>query len=53
MTYLDWAATAPPNQEIMAAMAQTAGEFYGNPSSTHPEGKKARAVLEDARERSA
>ena len=53
MIYLDWAATAPPDPEIMAAMAEAAVEYYGNPSSPYPAGKAARAVLDDARARCA
>ena len=53
MTYLDWAATAPPDPDIMAAMAGAAVEFSGNPSSPYPAGKAARAALDDARARCA
>lgn len=53
MIYLDWAATAPPDPEIMAAMASAAVEYSGNPSSPYPAGKAAKAALEDARVRCA
>ncbi|MDF1569497.1 MAG: cysteine desulfurase family protein [Spirochaetaceae bacterium] len=53
MTYLDWAATALPDPHIMQAMADTAVNFPGNPSSPYPSGKEAKAALEDARARCA
>jgi cysteine desulfurase len=48
--YLDHAATTPVLVEARAAMA-AAFDVWANPSSPHAEGRKARAVLEDARER--
>ncbi len=51
--YLDWAATAPPDPEAIAEYSRVALEFWHNPSSVHEPGRKARAVLEDARARSA
>jgi cysteine desulfurase len=48
--YLDHAATTPVLAEARAAMA-AAFDVWANPSSPHAEGRKARAVLEDARER--
>ena len=53
MTYLDWAATAPPDPEVIEAYAKAAVEYPGNPSSPYPAGKAARAALEDARARCA
>ncbi len=49
-TYLDWNATAPLRPEARAAMI-AALDVMGNPSSVHAEGRRARAVIEDARER--
>lgn len=49
-TYLDFAAGAPVRPEAARAYA-AAAHLYGNPSSPHDEGRKARAVLEDARAR--
>jgi cysteine desulfurase len=49
-TYLDWNATAPLRPEARAAMA-SAGELQGNPSSVHAEGRAARRLIEDARDR--
>jgi cysteine desulfurase len=49
--YLDWNATTPPHPDVLAAMARTANEAWGNPASTHGVGRKARALVEDAREK--
>jgi len=49
--YLDWAATAPPDPEILELSSKAALEFPGNPSSAHPAGLAARVALEGARER--
>lgn len=46
--YLDWNATAPLRPEAKAAMT-SAMDLAGNPSSVHMEGRKAKAVLEQAR----
>jgi cysteine desulfurase len=48
--YLDHAATSPLRPEAKAAMAE-GFRLWANPSSPHAEGRKARAALEDARER--
>lgn len=48
--YLDHAATSPLRPEARAAMEQGFA-LWANPSSPHAEGRKARAALEDARER--
>lgn len=48
-TYLDWNATAPLRPEAREAML-AALDVVGNPSSVHAEGRKARALIEDARE---
>lgn len=48
-TYLDWNATAPPRPQVVDAVAQ-AMVSHGNPSSVHGDGRRARAVIEDARE---
>jgi cysteine desulfurase len=47
--YLDWNATAPLREEARAA-AVAALDVIGNPSSPHAEGRRARALVEDARE---
>ena len=51
--YLDWAATTPPDREILAEAMAVSLERYGNPSSVHEPGKNARATLEDARTKAA
>ena len=48
--YLDWNATAPLRPEARAAMI-AAFDLVGNPSSVHHEGRTARQVIEEARER--
>jgi cysteine desulfurase len=48
-TYLDWNATAPLRPQARAAMV-AALDAIGNPSSPHAEGRRARAIVEDARE---
>jgi cysteine desulfurase len=48
-TYLDHNATAPLRPEARAAMIE-ALDLVGNPSSVHADGRKARAVVEQARE---
>jgi cysteine desulfurase len=48
--YLDHAATSPLRPEARSAMDQGYA-LWANPSSPHAEGRRARAALEDARER--
>jgi cysteine desulfurase len=47
--YLDWNATAPLRPEAREALL-AALDAVGNPSSPHSEGRRARAIVEDARE---
>ncbi|HVM30515.1 MAG TPA: cysteine desulfurase family protein [Candidatus Limnocylindrales bacterium] len=49
--YLDHAATTPLRPEALEAMLPLLGEHYGNPSSPHAAGRRARAALDEARER--
>jgi cysteine desulfurase len=49
-TYLDFNATAPLRPEAKAAMIE-ALDVAGNPSSVHREGRRARSVIEGAREK--
>lgn len=51
MIYLDYAATAPLRPQIAERIAKLASQPLGNPSSLHRSGKRARMVLEHARER--
>jgi cysteine desulfurase len=46
--YMDWNATAPLRGEAREAMT-AAFEIYGNPSSVHAEGRRARRLVEEAR----
>jgi cysteine desulfurase len=48
--YLDWNATTPPLAAVVEAMAAAAREAWGNPASVHAAGRRARALVEDARE---
>ena len=48
--YLDWNATAPLRPEAREAMI-AAMDVIGNPSSVHAEGRKAKAILETARQK--
>lgn len=47
--YADNAATTKTSQAAIEAMVQTMNEVYGNPSSLHTAGQKAKEVLEKAR----
>jgi cysteine desulfurase len=49
--YLDHAATTPVRREALEAMLPYLGEHFGNPSSPHSWGRKARAALDEAHER--
>jgi len=47
--YLDWAATAPVESDILKIMQETNRSFFGNPSSKHSAGRKARRIIEESR----
>jgi cysteine desulfurase len=49
--YLDHAATTPARSEVIEAMLPYFGEVGHNPSSLHVEGRRARAALDEARDR--
>ncbi len=49
--YLDHAATTPLDPEVRAALLPWLGELFGNPSSAHRHGRRARAAVDDARDR--
>ena len=49
--YLDHAATTPLDPEVRAALLPWLGELFGNPSSAHQHGRRARAAVDDARDR--
>src|SRR6185503_2813460 len=47
--YLDWNATAPPHPLVLARMLEVAEDGWANPASVHAPGRRARAIVEDAR----
>ncbi len=47
--YLDNAATTPINKEVITTITEVMMDVYGNPSSSHQFGRKAKAVVEEAR----
>jgi cysteine desulfurase len=49
--YLDFNATTPVDPAVVAAMAEVLREDFGNPSSIHYAGQRAKAVLDRARGR--
>src|ERR1700744_3367859 len=51
--YFDYNATTPLDSQVREAMLPFLGEVWGNPSSVHHVGRKARAFLDEFRERSA
>jgi len=51
--YFDYNATTPLDPAVRDAMLPFLGEVWGNPSSVHHVGRKARALLDDARDRAA
>jgi cysteine desulfurase len=51
--YLDYNATTPLDPAVREVMLPYLHGFWGNPSSVHHVGQKARARLDDARERAA
>jgi cysteine desulfurase len=51
MHYLDHAATTPVLPEVKEAMLGALDEDFGNPSSVHGYGRRAKEIVEDARDR--
>ncbi len=49
--YFDYNATTPLDERVREAMLPYLGEVFGNPSSVHHVGRRARALLDGARER--
>ena len=49
--YFDYNATTPLDPDVRDAMMPFLDELWGNPSSVHHIGRKARAHLDDARDR--
>ena len=51
MIYLDNNATTPPHPEVVDVIGRVSRDAYANPGSPHALGRRARQVLETARER--
>ena len=51
MIYLDYNATTPIDPRVADAMGPFLSGGFGNPSSTHAEGRKAKSAVEEARAR--
>ena len=49
MLYFDHSATTPIDPKVSALMQEVAENHFGNPSSIHKYGQKARAVIEKSR----
>ena len=47
--YFDYAATTPPNQEVLKTFEKVNREFWANPHALHRPGVRAEALLEQAR----
>src|SRR5690606_15993309 len=47
--YLDNAATTPLDPQVIAAMVEVMEGNYGNPSSIHAHGRRAKTIVEKAR----
>jgi cysteine desulfurase len=51
--YFDYNATTPLDPAVREAMLPFLGDVWGNPSSVHHVGRRARALLDDTRDRAA
>lgn len=51
--YLDNAATTPLREEVIETMTSVMRNQYGNPSSIHADGRAMRAIVEEARKKTA
>lgn len=51
--YFDWAATSPADEDILRDAMEITLQNWGNPSSAHEVGKKAKTILDEARNRAA
>ncbi|MEE8341805.1 MAG: aminotransferase class V-fold PLP-dependent enzyme, partial [Candidatus Neomarinimicrobiota bacterium] len=49
MLYFDHSATTPIDSKVLALMHTVAKAHFGNPSSIHKYGQKARAIIEKSR----
>lgn len=48
--YLDHAATTPIHKDVIGEMVQIMEDVFGNPSSIHTQGRKARFIIDKSRE---
>lgn len=48
--YLDFNATTPPTEEVMGAVERAMRDSWGNPSSSHEAGTRARHIVEASRQ---
>ena len=53
MIYFDHSATTPLDPRVLELMREVADQHYGNPSSIHQLGQKARAIIERSRRQAA
>ena len=49
MLYFDHSATTPIHPDVLNLMNSIQVDVYGNPSSVHKQGRKAKAIIEKAR----
>lgn len=49
MIYFDHAATTPVDPDVVAVIAETLNNHYGNPSSLYQKGREAREIIDSAR----
>ncbi len=47
--YLDHNATTPPSDAVVQRMTATLRDEFGNPSSVHHFGQRAKAIIDEAR----
>ncbi len=47
--YLDWAATVPPDIEVLEQVKEMSAAHFGNPSSIHRAGREAEKILNESR----
>lgn len=50
-SYMDYNATTPPDRRVIEAMTPYLSDFFGNPSSIYSHGNRAKAALDDSREK--
>jgi len=49
MAYFDHSATTPVHKDVLDRMHKIQSKFFGNPSSNHTRGRKAKSIIEEAR----